>query len=164
MVKGIGYAVKPVQQKLNKKIDNNYRFFLDLTLKGMYGGANGVHDLLNTLVSLNPYSHRIVLSVASSVQLPGATGDAFCLYRFLTNFKTVNLTTGFTNDEASQFVAMRKYNLMFEQVKYTSGNNPCLLSLLPNNKTTVDYYQGIVKANVMQLLQHIQGLVKGEHS
>lgn len=117
-------------------------------------------------MSLNPYSHRIVLSVSSNVQLPGATGDAFYLYRFLTKFKTVNLTTGFTNDEASQFVAMRKYNLMFEQVKYISGNNPYLLSLLPNNNTTVAYYQGIVKANVMQLLQqqHIQGLVKGEHS
>ena len=125
-------------------------------------GLKSARDLFNNLVFLKACGHRIVVSVSTGVQHSVRNEYGIHLNKFLGEFNIVNFTIGFTDDEASQFVAKRNCNLMFEQVKYTSGNNPHLLSLLPNNNdTTVADYKSLVKGNVMHLLQqHIQGVVK----
>ena len=56
----------------------------------------------------------------------------------------IHITTGFTDDEASKYIAKKNLQLMLNQVRHISGTNPLLPSLIRRNFKKINKYQSNV--------------------
>jgi len=129
---------------------------------------SNINNFLDNIRSLSIY-HRMVISVSSGIFVSTSDGtiDQNCV-QFVSNFSSI-VIEGFSDDEASQYVQKKNSTSSFKDIKYLTGNNPYLLSLIPNTEIneqhTLEQFKSILRGRLLQIVkaalnQHIKGVVK----
>lgn len=96
---------------------------------------------------------RIILSVSSGIGFPHDSGISQRFTGCLSSCYNDELTTGFTDEEASRYLTKKGVKLRAEEVKHISGTNPYLLSLFSkDDRQSLPEYKSKVKFRMQQLL------------
>ena len=130
----------------NKK---HLMIFADLSLVHSMDKAHLLIDILKQY----GFMARILLSLSSGIRhytnLDHTKVET--LHKFLVQFHGINITTGFTDDEASKYIEKRKFQFTLNQVRHISGTNPFLLSLI-RDSDTIDTYQSTLDTYFKRVL------------
>jgi len=95
--------------------------------------SSKMKDFFDNIISLKAYQ-RMVISVSSGVSVTTSyeTIGQNCM-QFVSKFSSL-VIEGFSEVEASQYVQKKHSTLNFKDIKYLTGNNPYLLSQIPNTE------------------------------
>lgn len=153
-------ALQTGLQRLCKKYED-LMIFADLSNFDTKDFKNA--HLLQTLISLNAFCSRVILSVSSGVDV--CRNDEYEKYLKFFDGR-VKFVTGFTTEEAAKYLEKRRCCWTLNQIRHISGTNPFMLSLISDRANfSISEYEGIVDTKVRYAMQkHVSGLVNNVRS